>query len=347
MERFTWIRTGACLVALLLGVAGTSGCVGGAEEQGRSDELFTMAQLEQWIDQYSNWGRWGEDDDLGALNLITPDKRIEAAGLVKDGLSVSLAELQVPNVDQPDRSEPFWADFTFREGYVENITTNPWTAPKAEMLRIGSHGSRSHIDGLAHNFYKGQWYNGLSYDVITEEDGATKGGIDNLRHGVVTRGVLMDIPRLKGVPYLESGARIYPEDLDAWLEETGLTVSPGDALFIHTGQYARYEATGEWRGPAGLDPSCIPWLSERDLGIIGSDESLDAQPSGFSGNPMPTHPVHYFTMVFLGLNIFDQLHLGELSEMAAELGRWEFMLVAGPLPIKGGTGSPVNPIAIF
>ena len=347
MERSTRIRTGTCVVALLLGVAGTNGCVGGAEEQGRSDEPFTMAQLEQWIDQYSNWGRWGENDDLGALNLITPDKRIEAAGLVKDGLSVSLAELQVPNVVQPDRSEPFWADFTFREGYVENITTNPWTAPKAEMLRIGSHGSRSHIDGLAHNFYKGQWYNGLSYDVITEEDGSTKGGIDNLRHGVVTRGVLMDIPRLTGVPYLESGARIYPEDLDAWLEETGLTVSPGDALFIHTGQFARYEATGEWRGPAGLDPSCIPWLSERDLGIIGSDESLDAQPSGFSGNPMPTHPVHYFTMVFLGLNIFDQLHLGELSEMAAELGRWEFMLVASPLPIKGGTGSPVNPIAIF
>ena len=174
----TWIRTGVGVAVLLLGIAGSIGCASDAEERGRSDDPFTMAQLEQWIDQYSNWGRWGEDDDLGALNLITPDKRIEAAGLVKDGLSVSLAELQIPNVEQPDRSEPFWADFTFREGYVENITTNPWTAPKAEMLNIGSHGSRSHIDGLAHNFYNGQWYNGLSYDVITEEDGATKGGIE-------------------------------------------------------------------------------------------------------------------------------------------------------------------------
>ena len=262
------IRTGAGVAALLLGIAGTVGCSGGAQEAGRSDEPLTMAQLEQWIDQYSNSGRWGADDDIGALHLITPEKRIQAASLVRDGVSVSMAELQIPNVEQPDRSAPFLADFSFREGYIENVTTNPWTAPKPEMLTIGSHGSRSHIDGLAHNFYNGQWYNGLSYDVITEEDGATKGGIENLRHGVVTRGVLLDIPRLKGVPYLESGERIYPEDLDAWLEETGLTISPGDALFLHTGQYARYEATGEWRNPAGFDPSCIPWLAERDLGII-------------------------------------------------------------------------------
>ena len=83
------------------------------------------------------------------------------------------------------------------------------------------------------------------------------------------------------------------------------------------------------------------------MAIIGSDESLDALPSGFTGNPLPTHPVHYFTMVFLGMNIFDQLHLGEVAEVAAELERWEFLVVAAPLPVKGGTGSPVNPIAVF
>ena len=157
----------------------------------------------------------------------------------------------------------------------------------------------------------------------------------------------MDIPRLKGVPYLEPNDRIYVEDLEAWEKEAGIKVSSGDALFIRTGWFARYKAMGPFAGMAGLDPSCIPWLRQRDVAIIGSDAQLDAQPSGYTGNPLPTHPVHYFTMVFLGLNIFDQLQLGDLSEMAAKLERWEFLLMAAPLPIRGGTGSPINPIAVF
>ena len=178
-------------------------------------------------------------------------------------------------------------------------------------------------------------------------DGCSKLGIEQLKNGIVTRGVLLDMARLKGVPYLEPTEHIYPEDLEAWEQQAGVRVSSGDALFIHTGWFARHEALGPFEGSAGLDPACIPWLRARDVAIIGSDESLDALPSGFTGNPMPTHPVHYFTMVFLGLNIFDQLHLGEVAEVAAELERWEFLVVAAPLPVKGGTGSPVNPIAVF
>ena len=342
----TRAKPAAVVLALLLGVWGAWLEGAAVEAQGGDDEPLTVALLDQWIAAHSNWGRWGADDDLGAINLITPDKRRQAAALVRDGVSVSLAEEQIPNVEQAGRSAPYRFSFTFRPDYEEYVTSNPWTAPPPEQLALGAHGSRSHLDALAHNFYKGQYYNGLPYTDITEA-GTIRGGIENLRHGVVTRGVLMDIPRLKGVPYLEPGEPIYPEDLEAWERQAGVRVEAGDALFINTGWFARLAALGPFEGSAGLAPACIPWLRERDVAIIGSDESLDALPSGYTGNPLPTHPVHYFAMVFLGLNIFDQLQLEEVSAVAAELGRWEFLLVAAPLPIKGGTGSPINPIAVF
>ena len=342
----TRAKPAAAVLALSLGISGVCFATRGVEAEQRGDEPLTVARLEQWIAAHSNWGRWGADDDLGAINLITPEKRRQAAALVRDGVSVSLAEEQVPNVEQPGRSAPYRFSFTFRPDYEEYVTTNPWTAPPPERLTLGAHGSRSHLDALAHNFYKGQYYNGLPYTDITDR-GTIRGGIENLRHGVVTRGVLMDIPRLRGVPYLEPGEPIYPSDLEAWERQAGVRVSAGDALLINTGWFARLAALGPFEGSAGLAPACIPWLRERDVAIIGSDESLDALPSSYTGNPLPTHPVHYFAMVFLGLNIFDQLQLEEVSEVAAQLGRWEFLLVAAPLPIKGGTGSPINPIAVF
>ncbi len=346
MEGRTRARPAAAVLALSLGIGGVCFATRGVEAQQRGDEPLTVARLEQWIAAHSNWGRWGADDDLGAINLITPEKRRQAAALVRDGVSVSLAEEQIPNVEQPGRSAPYRFSFTFRPDYEEYVTTNPWTAAPPEQLALGAHGSRSHLDALAHNFYKGHYYNGLPYTDITAR-GTIRGGIENLRHGVVTRGILMDIPRLRGVPYLEPGEPIYPADLEAWERQAGVRVSAGDALFINTGWFARLAALGPFEGSAGLAPACIPWLRERDVAIIGSDESLDALPSGYTGNPLPTHPVHYFAMVFLGLNIFDQLQLEEVSAVAAELGRWEFLLVAAPLPIRGGTGSPINPIAVF
>ena len=226
MRPGTYPKTVAVVAVLVIGIAGTYFLAGGAGQQGPRDEPLTMAQLDQWIDEYSNWGRWGEDDDLGAINLITPEKRVQAAALVRDGVTVSMAELQIPNVEEPGRSPPYRFEFTFRENYEQYVTTNPWTAPPAERLMVGAHGSRSHLDGLAHNFYNGQYYNGLPYTDITAE-GTIRGGIENLRHGVVTRGILMDIPRLKGVPYLEPTEHIYPEDLEAWEQQAGVRVSAG------------------------------------------------------------------------------------------------------------------------
>ena len=189
-------------------------------------------------------------------------------------------------------------------------------------------------------------YNGFSHDTITEA-GCSSASIANLQGGIVTRGILVDIPRLKGVPYLEPGTPIYTEDLDAWEEMAGLTVRPGDALFIRTGRWARRAEVGPWnisQNSAGLHASTMPWVKSRDISFIGSDAALDVVPSLVEDVNLP---VHLLTIVAMGVDIFDNQDLEALAETAASLNRWEFTLMAAPLAVEGGTGSPINALAIF
>ncbi len=153
---------------------------------------------------------------------------------------------------------------------------------------------------------------------------------------------------MKGVPYLEPGTPIYVEDLEAWENKAGVKVSSGDALLVRTGVWARRKALGPWlRGraeggrSAGLDPSVIPWLKQRDIAILGSDHPQYVSPSSLRG------AVHDFALLYLGVHLLDNCDLEALADAAAARGRWEFLLTAAPLPIVGGTGSPVNPIATF
>ena len=226
-----------------------------------------------------------------------------------------------------------------------------------QMLSIGTdrigvryHGiAHTHVDALAHVNESGTFYNGYTPDAdATLAGGHERNSIHNLKDGVLTRGVLIDIPRLRGLPYLEPGTPIYVEDLEAWEEQTGVRISSGDALFIRTGVWARREVEGPWlRGrreggrSAGLHPSVIPWLKERDVGLLGSDHPAYVAPSNLPG------AVHDFALVYLGVHMLDNCDLEALGEAAAERGRWEFLLVAAPLAIRGGTGSPLNPIAVF
>jgi kynurenine formamidase len=180
------------------------------------------------------------------------------------------------------------------------------------------------------------------------KQGHTKNSIHNLKNGILTRGILIDIPRLKGVPYLEPGTSIYIEDLEAWEKQAGVKVSAGDALFVRTGVWARRKALGPWlRGraeggrSAGLDPSVIPWLKQRDIALLGSDHPQYVSPNNLTG------AAHDFALLYLGIHLFDNCDLEALSEAAASRKRWEFLLTAAPLPIRGGTGSPLNPIATF
>jgi kynurenine formamidase len=304
---------------------------------------LTQADIERMMEELSNWGRWGADDQLGAANLITPAKRLEAIALATEGITVSL-EHRLLIEEAPDVPSPFQRRML---GLPDPNEEPAFRGGVSDNYNISYHGySHSHIDSLCHILYKGQMYNGASQATITEE-GCSNNSIVNLQGGIVTRGVLMDIPRLKGVPYLEPGTPIYQEDLEAWEAMAGVTVQPGDAVFVRTGRWARRADVGPWpvaREAAGLHASTMPWVKARDVSFLGGDAASDVVPSQIEGVGLP---VHLLTIVAMGVDLFDNQDLEALAETAARLNRWEFMLVAGPLAVETGTGSPVNAIAIF
>src|SRR5579863_6810580 len=216
------------------------------------DHKMTKEDVDRWMTELSNWGRWGKDDQLGTLNLITPAKRKEAASLVKEGYAISLAH-DILKEKAPDNFSPF----------VQTVQPRPknfnGTGFGGDTYTVSYHGfAHTHMDALWHANYQGKMYNGFSIDTITA-DGGSKDSILVAKNGVFTRGVLMDIAKLKGVPYLEPGNPIYPEDLDAWEKEAKVKVSSGDVIFIRTGRWARRAALGPWnvgREAAGVHASC-------------------------------------------------------------------------------------------
>ena len=291
------------------------------------------AEFDQMFQKVKNWGRWGADDQLGAANLITEAKRRQAAELVKQGVSISLAHN--PLTEQaPDNPQPF-----------EHTMNRGWTT---DTYRVSYHGyAHSHIDALCHILYQKQTYNGYSTADINTEKGCTKLGIDRLKNGVVTRGILIDIPRLRNVSYLEPGTPVFVEDLEAWEKKAKIKVSPGDAIFLRTGRWARRAALGPWsvaRNAAGYHASIAPWLKERGVSFIGSDVAQDVVPSLVEGIGLP---IHTLAITALGIDILDNQDLEAVGDLAAKLNRWEFMVTIAPVPVTGGTGFPVNALAIF
>jgi kynurenine formamidase len=335
MLRNLWVN----LIAVALIVA--SATIGFSQASNPSHTV-TKADIEKWSTELSNWGRWGKDDQIGALNLITPEKRKQAAKLVKDGISVSLARTAMLEkaVDNPDP-------------YVVEWYASPNGPTAFDRFSVTYHGSaHTHLDGLDHHYdVGGKGYNGYEFDrsVATSKTGHPRNTILNVKNGIFTRGILIDIPRLKGVPYLEPGTPIYIEDIEAWEKKAGVKVSAGDALFIRTGRWARRAAVGPWdvsKLEAGLDPSVIPWLRKRDIATLGGEvpQSVKAPNLPDLG---PMGNVHAFTLSVLGIHLFDNCDLDALAEVAAAHNRWEFLLTAAPIPFPGGTGSPINPIATF
>ncbi len=300
--------------------------------------LVSQAQYERWQTELSNWGRWGPNDELGALNLITPAKRQAAAALVRRGRTVSLARTADPvqSIDNPCPIQ--WEMVSASQSGATDRVSFPCI-----------HGpGTTHLDGFAHRFFGGRMWNGyLVEDLVTREEGAKRNAVLTMKDGIVTRGVLYDIPRSKGVAYLEPGTRITVADLEAWEAQSGVRAGPGDAMLLRWGRWARREAVGMFdtgQEAAGLDNSVIPWLKARDVAIVGWETpGYTPRPAG----DLPTLALHDFALTILGIHLLDRADLDALADVAAEEGRWEFMLMIAPLPIPNGTGSPVNPIAVF
>jgi len=284
----------------------------------------------------SNWGRWGADDQLGALNLITPQVTAAAAATVRTGRTVSCAR-PLDTVASADNPTPV----------AHHMTGTSTEGMGADYFAIASHGfATSHIDALCHIFHEGKLYNGYPAEAVTAH-GATKLGIHRLLDGIVTRGVLLDIPARRAVDALEPGEPVFPEDLEAAEEHAGLAVQPGDALLVRTGRWRWRAAHGAWdagQRAAGLDASCLPWLRERDVATLGSDGVSDVLPSRVDGVGMPIHTV---VIVAMGVHLLDNLDLDALATACAEEVRWEFLFTVAPLVLRRGTASPVNPIAVF
>jgi len=300
-------------------------------DQGRAPR--TAAEFDTLFQQVKNWGRWGPDDQLGSANLITVAKRKQAVALVKSGITVSLAHNPLTERAE-DNSNPF--EHTMLRGN------------SMDRYAVAYHGyAHSHIDALCHILYKDQTYNGYARADVNTDKGCTKLGIQNLKDGIVTRGVLVDIPRLRSLPYLEPGTPIYVEDLEAWEKKSGVKISSGDVVLVRTGRWARRSALGPWnvgQNAAGLHASVAPWIKARGVAFLGGDAAQDVVPSRVEGVALP---IHTLMITGLGVNLLDNQDLESLGETAARLNRWEFMLTIAPVPVTGGTGFPLNAIAMF
>jgi len=305
----------------------------------------TEARAAEIFEATKRWGRWGADDERGALNLLTPERALRARGLVRTGQVVSCGrELAVDPA--PDNPRPALHHMLVAGDVAE--PRRPGLSASADFVGVAFHGMAvSHIDALCHVFVDGQMYNGFPATEVTSL-GARRGSISAAFDGIVGRGVLIDVPRHRGVEWLEPGDSITPDDLDRTLEAQGVAAEPGDILLVSTGRDARRAVHGPWdpntTGLAGLDPECIPWLAERDPSVLGSDGVSDVLPANEHRWPIP---VHSCLIVGMGVHLLDNLRLDRLAAACAAAGWWEVQLTVAPLQIRGGTGSPVNPIAVL
>ena len=304
--------------------------------------IATAADFQRAMKELSNWGRWGDKDELGAANLITPAKRKQALDLAREGLTVSLAHdvIQEKAVDAP----------TILDRTV--VTVSPGVAMDRYQYSGTYHGvTHSHLDSVdCHIMVDGKGYNGVSMEEIKAAGGCPRGSIHALKDGVVTRGILFDATRLPGKAtpqgWLEPGTAIHREDLEALEKIQRVRVSPGDVILLYTGRWKRRAALGPWpnaTGFAGYHIDVAYFLKERGVSFIGSDGPNDVSPSGLPQGV----GLHQLALVAMGVSIFDNLDFERAAEEARRLNRYEFLFMAAPLRIEKGMGSPLNPLAVF
>ncbi|WP_156749649.1 cyclase family protein [Mycobacterium sp. E1747] len=310
-------------------------------------------EMLKWFDTLSNWGRWGEDDRLGTLNHITAEKRVAAAQLVQDGESVSCS-WDIRTGRQPgaivESQRYMIATGLGLEDEGRRGLLGPGRAGGAqEYIGMVFHGlDITHLDSLAHVFWNGQMYNGVPASLVSDRHGALKHDVLAVANGVTSRGVLLDIAKLRGTDVLDADDHIYPEDLEAAEEAAGVRLEPGDVLLVRTGEgAARIAEKKEYNANkprSGFQAACLPWMHERGLAIVGSDVTNDASPTGYRELHMP---IHMIGLVAMGLWLLDNCQLEDLAAACEQRQRWEFQFMLAPIRFQGVTGSPVNPLAVF
>jgi kynurenine formamidase len=293
--------------------------------------------------ELSTWGRWGDDDERGALNLLGSEQLVTAVQLVREGTCVTLS-LPMNRHAGPDHPEP--AVYYMTSGADPATGADGLSFAKDFVGADYHHDGHTHIDAFCHVEYDGWLYNGVPAQSVTAE-GARADAIDVLETGLVGRGVLLDIPRLRGLPWLEPGDHVFQDDLERAEVEHGVTVRSGDILLVRTGIVGRLREVGPWPTAdlkAGLHPTAMTFVAERGVSVLGSDGNSDTAPSSTEGVDFP---IHVLALNAMGVHLLDYLQLEDLGAACERAGRCEFLFVAAPLRITGGTGSPVNPLAIF
>jgi len=308
--------------------------------------------VREWGERYSNWGRWGEDDQKGTLNFITRERVRAACALPRSGEVISCAlpfDDEGPQSGIGGRHNPIHrmiatgadalagAQDFFPGGF--NYADDSVSMP----LQCGTQ-----WDALAHVFYDGKMYNDRDVALVTSR-GAQANSIDQIKDGVVGRGVLLDMPRFLRRPWLDDGTRILPEDLDACAEASGVAVESGDVVLVRTGMLTRCLTQKSWQGycggPApGLSVHCARWIFEREIAALATDTwGVEVIPNE---TPDCFQPLHMISLRNTGLLLGEIFHLDALSKSCAADGNYAFLFMAAPLPITGAVGSPINPLAI-
>ncbi len=301
----------------------------------------STVQFDALFDEVSNWARWDEESPRGTLNHLTPARVVAATRLVRTGETVGLG-LPLDTEARPGNPSP-------AEHRMTQLTADGSGAVRFVKDYIGvdfHNDGHSHLDALCHVSYRGNLFGGAP-DSSTTGEGATRGDVTAVKDGLVGRGVLLDIPRLRGVPWLEPGDAVQAVELEAAEQAQRVPVLPGDILLVRTGQTRRLSELERWdttRAKAGLHPDTAPFLTERQVAVLGSDSNSDAVPGVTADVP---YPMHVLAINAMGLHLLDYLEFEDLAAVCERTARWEFLCVVAPLRIPGGTGSPVNPIAIF
>jgi kynurenine formamidase len=306
-----------------------------------------------WFGSLSNWQRWGADDRLGTLNHITPAKRISAAGLVREGESVScswdMRTGRQPGATVENQRYMLSTGLGLADEGRKGLLAGGRAGGAQEFIGMVFHGlDVTHLDSLAHIFWDGKMYGGHPASMVSDRQGALVHDVLAVRDGVTTRGVLLDIARLRGVDVLAADDHVYPEDLEAAASAAGVTVEPGDVVIMRTGEGGARRSAGKDynanKPRSGFQAACLPWLHEHGVAMLASDVAQDPTPTGYRTVHMPIHMVG---IVAMGLWLIDNCQLEDLAAACARLGRWEFQFALAPIRFQGVTGSPVNPLAVF